>query len=124
VPYLPVAAGEQWSDKFTAADAACKRLDLGERHPDIDKAIAEPSKHRGGVKGTVTQLKRDANQRLREVRALRKFSDEDRETLRNVLCTAGEYEMEAKAKDVADRWAIQIASVYGTILGQADQQTS
>jgi hypothetical protein len=92
------AMQRHWSDNFNPADAACKRLELGERHPDIEKAIAELSKHRGGVKGTVTQLKRDYNQWLREVRALRKFSDEDRDALRNALCAAGEYEMEAKVK--------------------------
>ena len=38
--------------------------------------------------------------------------------------SAGEYEMEARLKEVADRWASQIASVYGTTLGQADRLRS
>ena len=113
-----------WKDKLSAADTACKRLELGEKHPDIEKAIADLSKYRGSAKGTVTQLKKDYNEWLREVRKLRKFSDEDRNALRDVLCTAGEYEMEAKVKDVADRWASQISSVYGTTFGQADRLKS
>ena len=120
------ASGMQgyWGERYKGAMAACGRLALGEKHPDIVKALDDLGRYSGTTKATVTQLKRDYNAWLREVRTLRKFSDDDRDALREVLCKAGEYEMEAKLKDVADRWASQIASVYGTTLGQADRLRS
>lgn len=120
------ASGMQsyWSERYKNAIERCSRLALGEKHPDIVKALDELGRYSGNTKATVTQLKRDYNAWLREVRQLRKFSDDDRDALREVLCKAGEYEMEAKLKEVADRWASQIASVYGTTLGQADRLRS
>lgn len=112
-----------WNDRYrvVSGDGPCKRLALGEEHPDIKKALEDLGKYKGGVKGTVTQLKKDYNEWLREVKKLRKFSDDDRDAIRDVLCKAGEYEMEAKVNEVADRWASQISSVYGTTLGQSDR---
>jgi hypothetical protein len=113
-----------WRERYRAAadgNTTCKRLALGEKHPDIEKALETLGKHTGGVKGTVTQLKKDYNEWLRDVKKLRKFSADDRDAIRDVLCNAGEYEMEAKVNEVADRWASQISSVYGTTLGVADR---
>ena len=117
------ASGMQsyWSERYKNAIERCSRLALGEKHPDIVKALDDLGRYSGNTKATVTQLKRDYNAWLRDVRTLRKFSDDHRDALREVLCKAGEYEMEAKLKEVADRWASQIASVYGTTLGQADR---
>jgi hypothetical protein len=92
-----------------------------EKHPDLEKALQELGKYSGNVKGTVTQLKKDYNEWLREVRKLRKFTDDDRDAIRDAICFSGEYEMEAKVNAVADRWANQISGVYGTIVGLSDR---
>ena len=110
-----------WRERYVAAGKACKNLALAEKHPDIVKAVGDLSTHTGNTKATVTRLKQDYNAWLGEVRTLRGFSDQDRDALRDVMCKAGEYEMKAKVNEVADRWASQIAAVYGTTLGQGDR---
>ncbi|NVB80740.1 MAG: hypothetical protein HOV81_20255 [Kofleriaceae bacterium] len=110
-----------WNDKARAASDKCQRLEQGEKHPDIDKALATLASYSSNTKSTVTQLKRDYNAWLRDVRKLRSFSDQDRDAIRDAFCTAGEYEMEAKAKEVADRWASEINNVYGSVTGQGDR---
>lgn len=118
------AIAAYWNERYRAAGDACKRLALGDKHPDVVKALEELGKYKGNAKETVTQLKKDYNEWLREARKLRKFSDEDRDGIREAICTAGEYEMEAKVNAVADRWSSQISSVYGTMLGVADRLKS
>jgi hypothetical protein len=114
----------QWRERYNAAERACARLGLGERHPDVEKALETLSRYTGDTKGTVTQLKKDYNAWLREVRQLREFAVKDRDEIRAAICSAGEYEVERRVKDVADRWASQISSSYGTMLGQADHLKS
>jgi len=114
-----------WKDRYqAAAQGACPRLALGEKHPDVDKALDDLRRYTGNTKATVTQLTKDYNAWLREVRQLRAFSEKDRDDLREVMCRAGEYEMEQKVKEVADRWSSQISNVYGTVLGQSDRLAS
>ncbi|MDQ3366710.1 MAG: hypothetical protein M3680_14895 [Myxococcota bacterium] len=115
--------GAYWRRAFEAASqGACSRLAQGERHPDIEKALETLSKHGASTKATVTQLKKDYNQWLRNVRKLREFSVKDRDEIRDLMCrTGGEYEMERRVTEVADRWASQIASEYGTALGVGDR---
>jgi hypothetical protein len=109
-----------WSDHYKAATNNCSRLALGERHPDIVRALADLDKYTAEVKGTVTQLKKDYNDWLRDVRKLREFSTKDRDELRDAMCNR-DYDVEDKVKEIADRWASQISSAYGTVLGQGDR---
>lgn len=106
---------------FERAEPVCKRLGLGERHPDVDKALADMRSYTGTTKQTVTQLKKDYNEWLRSVRKLREFTEQDRDEIRDRMCRAGYYELEQRVAEVADRWASQISSAYGTILGQSDR---
>jgi hypothetical protein len=115
------AMATYWNERYKAANDVCTKLALGEKHPDLEKALQELGKYSGNVKGTVTQLKKDYNEWLREVRKLRKFTDDDRDAIRDAICSSGEYEMEAKVNAVADRWASQISGVYGTIVGLSDR---
>lgn len=112
---------DYWNGKVRAAVDKCQRLEQGEKHPDIEKALATLASYSGNTKATVTQLKRDYNAWLRDVRKLRSFSEQDRDAIRNAFCTAGEYEMRTKANEVADRWAGEINSVYGSVTGQGDR---
>jgi hypothetical protein len=113
-----------WKERYTPIDAACKRLGLGEKHPDIERAVSDLRAYSGETKSTVTQLKKDYNAWLREVRQLRSFAMNDRDEIRTAICTAGEYEVDRRVKEVADRWAGQISSSYGTMLGLADRLRS
>ncbi|MBX3155847.1 MAG: hypothetical protein KF773_07600 [Deltaproteobacteria bacterium] len=110
-----------WRDKYSPIDGACKRLALGDNHPDIVKASEELRKYTADTKQTVKQLKKDYNAWLAETRKLRELTTQDHEALREVMCkTGGEYDMKRMVEDVADRWASQISGSYGTILGRSD----
>jgi hypothetical protein len=111
-----------WKRRYEAVGQACSRLALGERHPDIEKALEILSRHSSSAKATVTQLKRDYNEWQRRVRKLREFTIKDRDEIRETMCrTGGEYDMERRVGEVADRWASQISSEYGSILGLGDR---
>lgn len=109
-----------WRERYAAAERACTRLGLGGKHPDVVSALEELGRYTTATKATVTQLKKDYNAWLVDVRTLRAFSTKDRDELRNVMCSAGEYEMDRRVAELADRWASQISSAYGTTLGRAD----
>ncbi len=53
---------------YGAAAAACKRLALGDKHPDIVRALADLATYTGNVKQTVRQLKHDYNLWLADAR--------------------------------------------------------
>ena len=113
-----------WRERFASAERECTRLTLGEKHPDVDRALDDLRKYSGNTKQTVTQLKKDYNEWLREARKLRSFANEDRDAIRDAICRSGEYEVERRVGEIADRWASQISSAYGTTLGQADRLRS
>jgi hypothetical protein len=115
---------EFFRTNYASAEITCKRLALGEKHPDVDKALDDMRRYTGDTKQTVTQLKHDYNEWLRSVRKLREFTANDRDEIRDAMCTAGYYELDKRVNEVADRWASQISSSYGTVLGQSDRLMS
>ncbi|MEP6866427.1 MAG: hypothetical protein ABJE66_37765 [Deltaproteobacteria bacterium] len=115
---------EFFRTNYERAEITCKRLALGEKHPDVDKALDDMRRYTGDAKQTVTQLKHDYNEWLRSVRKLREFTANDRDEIRDAMCKAGYYELDKRVNEVADRWASQISSSYGTILGQSDRLMS
>lgn len=72
-------------------------------------------------KARTRHSKRTIRDWLKDIQKLRKFSEDDREEMRKAMCFVGEYEMERKVTEIADRWASQINSSYSTALGQADR---
>ena len=114
-----------WSDHYGPIDNACKRLALGDQHPDIVKALADLAAYTGNVKQTVRQLKHDYNLWLADARKVREMTEQDHKELRDLMCTQGvdEQDITDKVDALADRWASQISSAYGTLLGQADRLT-
>lgn len=112
-----------WTDRYSPIDNACKRLALGDQHPDIIKAISDLGSYAGNVKQTVRQLKHDYNLWLAEARKIRDLTDQDHKELRELMCTKGvdEQDIADKVNALADRWASQISSAYGTLLGQSDR---
>ncbi|HET9989998.1 MAG TPA: hypothetical protein VFQ65_15815, partial [Kofleriaceae bacterium] len=112
-----------WNDRFSPIDSACKRLALGDQHPDIVRAIADLGTYTGNVKQTVRQLKHDYNAWLADARKVREMTDQDHKELRDLMCTKGvdEQDITDKVNALADRWASQISSAYGTLLGQSDR---
>lgn len=110
-----------WMRAYEAGTRACERLAKGERHPDIEKAVADLGAYKTNSKGTYKALEADYREWLKEIQKLRSFSTQDRDEMRKAMCFAGEYEMETKIREIADRWASSIGSGYGTALGQADR---
>jgi gas vesicle protein len=68
---------------YAAAERVCPRLGLGEKHPDVEKALDDLAKYTTSTKDTVTQLKKDYNAWLKEVRKLRALTDKDHEEIRD-----------------------------------------
>ena len=112
---------QSWKDRYAIVVQNCGRLAMGEKHPDVEKALDDLRRYSATTKQTVTQLKKDYNEWLRGVRKLRELTQQDRDEIRTTFCTAGYYEMERQVDDVADRWATTISSAYGTTLGQSDR---
>lgn len=112
---------DHWTRTYDATKQACERLAKGKDHPDVVKALEDLRTFTGNVKQTYKQLETDYRAWFATVKEMKKLIDDDRTELRQIMCTEGEYTMEAKAKEVADRWASQLASQYGTITGQADR---
>ena len=114
---------DYWKDHYAAVDPACKRLALGEKHPDIEKALADLRSYTGSTKETVKQLKHDYNLWLADARKVREMTAQDHAELRETMCRKGVdvEDITQKANAIADRWASQISSAYGTLLGQSDR---
>lgn len=112
---------DHWTRTYDATKQACERLAKGKDHPDVVKALAELSGFTGNVKQTYKQLEIDYRAWFASVKDLKKLTDDDRAELRQILCTAGEYELDAKVREVADRWQSKMSSAYGTVTGQADR---
>lgn len=112
-----------WKDRYAPVGAACTRLALGEKHPDIERALNDLKSYTGDVKQTVRKLKQDYNVWLADARKVREMTELDHKELREVMCTKGVdiADIEQKVNAVADRWASQISSAYGTLLGQSDR---
>jgi hypothetical protein len=112
---------DHWTKAYDATKQACERLAKGKDHPDVVKALEDLRTFTGNVKQTYKQLEQDYRAWYATVKDLKKLTDDDRTELRQIMCTEGEYTMQAKVNEVADRWAQQIASQYGTITGQAQR---
>jgi hypothetical protein len=112
---------DHWTRAYSAAKQACERLAKGKNHPDVVKALEDLAAFSGNVKQTYKQLEIDYRAWYATVKDLKKLTDDDRTELRQVMCEAGEYEMEAKVQEVANRWASAISNQYGSITGQADR---
>jgi hypothetical protein len=112
---------EFFRTNYARAELTCKRLSLGEKHPDVEKALDDMRRYTGDTKQTVTQLTKDYNEWLRSVRKLREFTASDRDEIRDAMCKVGYYQLDQRVAEVADRWASQISNAYGTILGQSDR---
>lgn len=110
-----------WKERYAAVEKACPRLAMGEKHPDVVKAVDDMKNYTASTKETVKELKKDYNTWLKEARKVREMTTTDRDEIRKTICEAGEYEVEQKVNAVADRWARDISSAHGTLLGQGDR---
>ncbi|HTJ44021.1 MAG TPA: hypothetical protein VL463_18070 [Kofleriaceae bacterium] len=112
---------DHWTRTYDATKQACERLAKGKDHPDVVKALADLATYTGNVKQTYKQLEQDYRAWWATVKELKALTDDDRKELREIMCTAGEYELDAKVKEVADRWQSKMSSAYGSVTGQADR---
>lgn len=112
------AVFSHWTQAYGDAQAACSRIALGDKDPDVVKAIDDLSTFTGNVKQTFKQLKVDYDAWYADVKKAREFTNTDLTEMRDALCNKGEYEVEAAVNAIADRWASQINDLYGSITGQ------
>ncbi len=109
-----------WKEKYGALVKSCERLALGAQHPDVKKAIEEMSRDTSNASQSYRALRDEFNRWKTEVDKLRDWTDQDVEAIRQEFCKApdaGEYKT---VIEVAERWANQLRSLYGTITGMAD----
>lgn len=109
-----------WREKYAALVKSCERLALGKEHPDVRKALEEMGRDTSTAAQNYRSLRDEFNRWKVEVDKLRDWTDQDVEAIRQEFCKApdaGEYE---SVNAVADRWAAQLRTLYGTITGMAD----
>jgi hypothetical protein len=113
--------GNHWMKAYEDAARSCERLVKGDKHPDIEKAVLDLSTYKTNTKSTYKALESDYRDWLKDIQKLRQFTVDDRDELRKAMCFMGEYVIDQKVTEIAERWASQISSSYGTAMGQADR---
>lgn len=110
-----------WSEKYGAAKRECEPLTLGLGNADVSAAVTQLGRDLSSTAERSKAFCAELRQWEAEIAKLRDWSDKDVEEIRQAFCRApdaGDYE---EAIAVADRWAAQLRSQYGTITGRAEQ---
>jgi hypothetical protein len=110
-----------WKTNYGAAVAACGPLARGPENPDLAAALTQLGRDLSSVSQKSGAFYAELRDWEAEIRTLRDWSARDVEDIRQAFCRApdaGEYE---EVYAVADRWASQLNSKYGTIAGRAGQ---
>ena len=110
-----------WKDKYGKMVTACSRMVLGKGHPDVVKAVEEMSRDTSAASDSYKGIREEFKRWKAEVDKLRDWSNTDLEEIRKAFCAAPDADELEEVTKVADRWASQIASLYGTIVGQGDR---
>lgn len=123
---------DDWKQKRAAAHAACDEIAKGEQSPLVVNALRElETSYRAG-RSDLDVLVTKFNAFTAEASELRRWDDEDTETLRNLFCNAEEspgdddagaaYESESKA--VADRLVSRVQSRWTQLNSEASDMTA
>lgn len=110
-----------WAEKYAAAKRECEPLTLGPGNPDVSAAAAQLGRDLSSTAERSRAFYAELKAWEAEIAKLRDWSKQDVEEIRQAFCRApdaGDYE---EAIAVADRWAAQLRSQYGTITGRAEQ---
>jgi hypothetical protein len=97
----------------------CKNLFLGEKNPDVERAMQELGRYRGGVAENYRSVLKDFREWERDVLEFRKTAAQDAKEVREAFCK--EYDWEAKVKDIADGYASKLNAQWGSITGRYDR---
>ena len=115
------AIRSHWNDKYNAAKRACEPLSLGVDNPDVKAARDQLGRDTSSTAERSRAFYAELKLWEGEINTLRDWTAKDVEDIRAAFCRApdaGEYE---EAIAVADRWATQLNSQYGTIMGRGEQ---
>ncbi len=115
------AIRSHWNDKYAAAKKQCEPLALGVDNPDVRAARDQLGRNTSSTQERSRAFYAELKLWEGEISTLRDWTAKDVEEIRAAFCRApdaGEYE---EAIAVADRWATQLNSQYGTIMGRGEQ---
>ena len=115
------AIRSHWNDKYGAAKRQCEPLALGVDNPDVRAARDQLGRDTSSTQERSRAFYAELKLWEAEISTLRDWTAKDVEDIRAAFCRApdaGEYE---EAIAVADRWATQLNSQYGTIMGRGEQ---
>jgi hypothetical protein len=110
-----------WNAKYRAAKEHCTPLSLGLYNLDAKAAIAQLGRDVSSTGERSRAFYAEIKAWEAEIDKLRDWTAKDVEDIRAAFCAApdaGDYD---EVNAVADRWANQLRSQYGTITGRAEQ---
>jgi hypothetical protein len=110
-----------WKEKYGAMVKSCERLVQGRDNPDVKKAVEEMGRDTSKAGENYRALRDEFNRWKADVDKLREFSEKDVEELRKELCAATDADELGQVNEIADRWAREINSLYGTVTGTGDR---
>ncbi|MCP3141948.1 hypothetical protein [Pyxidicoccus xibeiensis] len=97
----------------------CKNLFLGEKNPDVERAMQELSRYKGGVAENYRAIMKDFREWERDVLEFRKTAEQDAREVREAFCK--EYDWERKVTEIADGYSSKLNSQWGSITGRYDR---
>ncbi len=110
-----------YRDLHEKVKRACDDLSKGERNPDVERAVEELKKNETGRKENYRAVAADFKAWAVDVRKFRDWSQRDTDDIQKAICEEDEETVEDAAKAVADRWASQLNSEWGSLTGRADR---
>lgn len=112
---------QHWRKHFEAMKKACEYLVQGKDQPDVKRAVDEMMRDTSAAGENYRKLRDEFNRWKAEVNKLREFSAQDLEEIRREMCNMLDHDDLKSVNAVANRWAAQISSVYGSIMGSGDR---
>src|SRR5262249_2323619 len=110
--------------KLEETQRACERLVLGEHNPDVERAVEQMRRDTGEAENSYRNLRDEFRRWKGDVDQLREFTKQDVEEIRQAYCRAEDAtersDLDA-VKEIADRWASRLNSLYGSITGEGDR---
>ena len=99
--------------------APCKNLFLGEKNPDVERAMQELSRYKGGIAENYRAILKDFREWERDVLEFRKTAEQDAREVREAFCK--EYDWERKVQEIADGYSSKLNNQWGSITGRYDR---
>ncbi|MCE9669924.1 hypothetical protein LY474_19175 [Myxococcus stipitatus] len=97
----------------------CRNLFLGEKNPDVERALQELGRYRGGIAENYRALMKDFREWERDVLEFRKTAEADAVAVRDAFCR--EYDWEQKVNEITNSYASKLNNQWGSISGRYDR---